>query len=294
MTDGLVAIDLPCMSCGYLLRMQPMAGSCPECGLGVAVSVERTPARWGWGCLREVRGALRVVLWAGVVFVAAVVGLLSLTLIPGLRTQWVLGGLFFLMSIVLLLHLLAVRRALRQLEGRVGPTGRAQACGMAMTAGMAVLTLLLAMPGVIGFVDVLKHLVALGASLMAAVVGYFLLAGRLLGDMVEACGWPNLRRPAVWLGYAGAIAGGSVTIPWAAVWVLGTWVQFEPPRAWVRAAEIIIFGGMLMLPGVILGFVAFLWRVRQKLAALMPVAEAYAEWASAAGAVEEGVAPAGE
>ncbi|MEM6459997.1 MAG: hypothetical protein AAF710_11475 [Planctomycetota bacterium] len=30
--EGRIAADLPCVTCGYLLRMQPTDGACPECG----------------------------------------------------------------------------------------------------------------------------------------------------------------------------------------------------------------------------------------------------------------------
>ncbi|MBB6430905.1 hypothetical protein [Algisphaera agarilytica] len=38
--DGRIAVDLPCVSCGYLLRTLPPDGSCPECGKPVAETLE--------------------------------------------------------------------------------------------------------------------------------------------------------------------------------------------------------------------------------------------------------------
>jgi hypothetical protein len=34
----LIATDMPCLTCGYNLRMQPLDGRCPECGTGVGQS----------------------------------------------------------------------------------------------------------------------------------------------------------------------------------------------------------------------------------------------------------------
>src|SRR5262245_30626809 len=53
--DGKIAIDWPCVQCGYNLRSLAETGSCPECGASVRRSVpidQRSPAT-----LREYRNA---------------------------------------------------------------------------------------------------------------------------------------------------------------------------------------------------------------------------------------------
>jgi hypothetical protein len=55
-----IAVDLPCVGCGYNLRMQPAAGLCPECALAVASSLAQTILHWGSSRLRRIAWALRV------------------------------------------------------------------------------------------------------------------------------------------------------------------------------------------------------------------------------------------
>ncbi|MEM1028198.1 MAG: hypothetical protein AAGJ38_08950 [Planctomycetota bacterium] len=43
--EGLIAADLPCGSCGYLLRAQPPNGVCPECGTAVADTLNASNIR---------------------------------------------------------------------------------------------------------------------------------------------------------------------------------------------------------------------------------------------------------
>ncbi|MEM9418920.1 MAG: hypothetical protein AAGA25_07730 [Planctomycetota bacterium] len=43
--EGLIAIDLPCSSCDYLLRAQPPDGSCPECGTSIQETLKASNIR---------------------------------------------------------------------------------------------------------------------------------------------------------------------------------------------------------------------------------------------------------
>jgi len=55
-----IATDIPCIGCGYNLRMQPVSGVCTECGLAVESSLNQTILRWGARRLRRIAWAVRV------------------------------------------------------------------------------------------------------------------------------------------------------------------------------------------------------------------------------------------
>ena len=48
-----VEVNLPCIGCGYNLRMQRVDGVCPECQGSVAESREKSITRWGEKYLRR-------------------------------------------------------------------------------------------------------------------------------------------------------------------------------------------------------------------------------------------------
>jgi hypothetical protein len=54
----LVAADMPCVGCGYNLRMQPANGRCPECAKPVADTMAVTITRWGPAEIRKLGRSL--------------------------------------------------------------------------------------------------------------------------------------------------------------------------------------------------------------------------------------------
>jgi hypothetical protein len=59
--EGLaISTDVPCVGCGYNLRMQPVEGVCTECGLAVKGSLEQTILKWGWKRLRRIAWGMRI------------------------------------------------------------------------------------------------------------------------------------------------------------------------------------------------------------------------------------------
>lgn len=59
----IVVAELPCVGCGYNLRMASAEGKCPECGAAVERSLEETTMKWGSEYLRRLA---RSVYWGAV------------------------------------------------------------------------------------------------------------------------------------------------------------------------------------------------------------------------------------
>ena len=80
--DGVVVADVPCVFCGYNLRMQGVGGVCTECGGAVAESLGQTALRYGSGYLNRVRAGARPLAITLIAMPAIIVCTLLFRLLP--------------------------------------------------------------------------------------------------------------------------------------------------------------------------------------------------------------------
>jgi hypothetical protein len=101
-----IATDVPCVRCGYNLRMQSVEGVCPECGLTVKASLEQTILKWGPRRLRRIAWGMRI---AGATAIAvavtfAVYLMLGMRVVPIIKNtefvQWVVDALLVIVCVI--------------------------------------------------------------------------------------------------------------------------------------------------------------------------------------------------
>jgi hypothetical protein len=77
-----IAVDLPCVGCGYNLRMQPVSGVCTECAHPVVTSLHQTILRWGSQRLGKIARGMRIQ--------AITIIIIPLILLAGVFLEWLL------------------------------------------------------------------------------------------------------------------------------------------------------------------------------------------------------------
>jgi hypothetical protein len=214
--DRLVDIDLPCMTCGYLLRMQPEFGRCPECQCPVSASIAASPAREGTRRLARLRAATSWMFWTGV----------SLFLLPPLSVVLVLVELQYAAVIYSCIGI--VLCLLFGLNVTAAWVFSARARGGDLAFG----TVAMRWTSVLGFCGVACaeagmfaegqgwHLggnsqwvtaYVAGLCLLVVVPFYVVLVGQELAARAGAAGWTGLR---AWAAISGWIVGGVYLALW--------------------------------------------------------------------------------
>jgi hypothetical protein len=281
-TELVVAIDLPCVRCGYLLRMQPLDGRCPECGTEVAATVAASPGRLGTGPLVRQSNAIQRLLWTGAGLVLVVPVLLGLMVIlPALAYD-----IFDRMDVIVVCAAIATCLLFgMNLTGAWAfstsacrratvPADALRWSGVVGLCGMVCLACLLLTAIERAGAEDLVWLGWIGTIAFAGVPAYVAFAGQELGARADASGWPGLRR---WSSVVGGISGGGGLIMVASLILLLSAFQLD----WSTEAWFVIG----TVGGVFLGFLAFmggsvvllvlLWVFRRRTMAHLPFAAAF-------------------
>lgn len=127
--SGIVIVDLPCVSCGYNLRMQPVTQVCPECGLAIEQSLRETALRWGPKFLRSMS---RCAFWGALLAIAMPVWIVAATFGGSILLRnwvgradfdwfrwyaWLQFALFSFFGLMAVAHAICVWRGIRPAPG---------------------------------------------------------------------------------------------------------------------------------------------------------------------------------
>ncbi|MEO1235570.1 MAG: hypothetical protein AAFX76_02150 [Planctomycetota bacterium] len=166
-TDGLIAADLPCRGCGYLLRKQPSDARCPECDRPVQETINASnlrlcPPNW-LGQVQSGAMCLAVAIPAAFIFGFGVI-------------LWILGAL------TLILESPREPRSLHRL-GKMA----------AITGAVGVLSFLVMMSGLGSGGDELPFVIALCVGVLAVGlhVGAVVRVGAVIAREAQ---WPKTAR----------------------------------------------------------------------------------------------------
>ncbi|MEM1109320.1 MAG: hypothetical protein AAGH99_11610 [Planctomycetota bacterium] len=157
--DGLIAADLPCSSCGYLLRKQPPDGDCPECGAPVretlnASNLRLLPLDW----LRRVQSAAVCLAIA-----------IPATYLFGLGIfAWLLG------VITLLVEVPKARPEFKRLQRIIGASG--------VVAAVSILSMFAMADAYVSETPLFVHLGVFGLATGVHFAGVLRYAARVCGE----------------------------------------------------------------------------------------------------------------
>ncbi len=82
-----IVTDLPCVNCGYNLRMQPTEGLCPECGGRIWKSLDESVLNWGAEYLNKLASSAK---WVAVTALALPLSLIIGIILIRILAQYVL------------------------------------------------------------------------------------------------------------------------------------------------------------------------------------------------------------
>jgi len=165
--EGLIAADLPCTSCGYLLRMRSPDDDCPECGAAIrdtlnASNIRLLPLDW----LRRIQAA-------------------AVCLAIAIPTTYLLGiGVFVwtLGVLTLVVEAPKSRPEFKRLQRIIGVSG--------ILAAAAILLLFPLADTYRSTWPIFVHLGVFGVALGVHFAGVLRYAARVCGD----ADWPTMRR----------------------------------------------------------------------------------------------------
>jgi len=257
--DGRVAVDLPCVACGYNLRTLRVDGVCPECSAAVEPSLYQGRLSWAdreWvetlagGTVALAFSALLTFVFGGAAFAAALSGaedVAACCFVLGLMA----GGFFGVLGFFFVTEPEPHRR-----DGRVGLRWRRPArCGFAATIAVPIVAALITLAPLADFLRVGLLGIAAGALMLGPVATVFCLF-RHLGDLMARVPNPRLaylaRLEAISLGLVNAVclvifaANVAIPVPYQ-VSAVGLIVVVAGSLSVVGAALAILFAAARVL-----------------------------------------------
>jgi hypothetical protein len=279
--NGIVIADIPCVSCGYNLRMQKADGVCPECSGWVATSLASPVAIGGTPYLRRMGWAAGISAWLNLAMIALIgtfiLSLLLLAVFTHERAvEVVILGFFAMVWLLTSFHIWPV-----WLIAREPAKGKGGVREILLLVTSVVTSLLLFIPVVLISLEfigrpmsgghwleiALKTLLGGVVIMIPAVATFFVLYGMQLSDACQSAGNGSLAWWHRWTWRVPALGAAGVNLAFFVAFLAITEV-LRPAGEFLQwivvGAAIAGYGGVLLIALSLIATTSLLFRTASR------------------------------